>query len=157
MLHVGSKAPGGRVAVRPREWVDLQDYIGAEPLVLLFFPLAFSSVCTREMCTIADDWSRWRELGANVIGISVDSPYVNNRFAEETGAPFPIVSDFNREASRAWDVLRADLGGLRDVSERAVFVIDANGTVVYAWMGEHPGVMPPFEEIRAAVAAVRTT
>jgi peroxiredoxin len=103
------------------------------------------------MCAVADDWSAWQALGANVIGISVDSPYVNVRFAEETKAPFPIVSDFNREASRAYDVLRPDLGGLKDVSERVVYVIDRAGTITYAWQGEHPGVFPPLDEVKAAV------
>lgn len=151
MLAVGTKAPGARVAVRPREWVDLSSYMGEKPLVLLFFPMAFSSTCTSEMCAVADDWSAWQQLGATVIGISVDSPYVNVKFAEETKAPFPIVSDFNREATRAYDALRADLGGLKDVSERAVFVINRAGTIVYTWQGEHPGVMPPLDEVKGAV------
>jgi peroxiredoxin len=151
MLKAGTKAPGARVAVRPREWVDLKSYMGEQPLVLLFFPLAFSSTCTSEMCAVADDWSTWQNLGGNVLGISVDSPYVNVRFAEETKAPFPIVSDFNREATRAYDVVRADLGGLKDVSERTVFVIDRSGTIRYTWQGEHPGVFPPLDEIKEAV------
>jgi peroxiredoxin len=151
MLKAGTKAPGARVAVRPREWVDLKSYMGGQPLVLLFFPMAFSSTCTSEMCAVADDWSTWQNLGGTVLGISVDSPYVNVRFAEETKAPFPIVSDFNREASRAYDVLREDLGGLKDVSERAVFVIDRTGTICYTWQGEHPGVLPPLDEVKEAV------
>jgi peroxiredoxin len=151
MLAVGTRAPDARVAVRPREWVDLSSFMGEKPLVLLFFPMAFSSTCTSEMCAVAEDWSAWQQLGANVIGISVDSPYVNVKFAEETKAPFPIVSDFNRDASRAYDVLRADLGGLKDVSERVVYVIDRAGRIAYAWQGEHPGVFPPLDEVKDLV------
>ncbi len=150
-LKAGELAPDCRVALRPRQWVSLKDFVGEKPVVLLFFPLAFSSTCTSEMCTIAEDWSSWQGLGAHIFGISVDSPYANAKFAEETGAQFPILSDFNREASRAYDVLRADLGGLLEVSERAVFVIDRSGRISYAWLGENPGVFPPLEEIKDAV------
>jgi glutaredoxin-dependent peroxiredoxin len=152
-LEVGTRAPGARVAVRPREWVDLRDYFGDGPVVLLFFPMAFSSTCTDEMCAVAETWSEWAGIGARVFGLSVDSPYVNTKFAESTAAPFPILSDFNREAGRAYDVIRPDLGGLRDVTDRVVFVVDREGTIVYVWQGEHPGVNPPLDEVRAAAAA----
>jgi len=157
MIQTGMRAPDARVAVRPREWVQIHDFLGGGPVVVLFFPLAFSSTCTDEMCAVADDWSGWQDLGATVLGLSVDSPYVNGRFAEETGAPFPILSDFNREAIRAWDVVRQDLGGLKDVAERCVFVVDAAGIVSWSWQGEHPGVMPPFDQIMDAVRRASST
>jgi len=152
-LPVGTRAPGARVAVRPREWLDLGELFGETPVVLLFFPAAFSSTCTAEMCEVAETWSEWESIGARVYALSVDSPYVNVRFAEETRAPFPILSDFNREAGRAYDVIRPDLGGLRDVTERVVFVVDPTGTISYVWQGEHPGIDPPLAEVRAAAAA----
>jgi glutaredoxin-dependent peroxiredoxin len=153
-LKVGDRAPDATVFVRPRETVRLHDYHG-KPTVLLFFPLAFSGVCTQEMCIMAEDYSQYRELGAEVIGISVDSPYTNVKFAEACKATFPIVSDFNKEASEAYGVMREDLGGLKGVSERAAFVIDGNGLIKYAWVGENPGVMPDLQAIRAAVEGVR--
>jgi glutaredoxin-dependent peroxiredoxin len=153
-LTVGSAAPGAQVAVRPREWVDLSDFYGERPVVLLFFPLAFSSTCMEEMCAVATDWSAWSELDAHIFGISVDSPYVNVRFAEETKATFPILSDFNREAGRAFDVMRADLGGLLEVTERVVFVIDRAGVIRYVWQGEHPGVLPPLDEAKDVVRSL---
>lgn len=153
MLKPGQQAPVLRLYARPRERIDLADHIGRAPVVLLFFPLAFSSTCTAEMCAVAEDWSAWSALGAHVFGISVDSPYVNVRFAESCNAMFPILSDFNREAIEAYDVVRNDLGGLEHVAERAVFVIDRDGKITYAWQGENPGVMPPFGAIRNAVAA----
>jgi peroxiredoxin len=140
---------------RPREPVHLRDYIDGNPVVLMFFPMAFSSVCTDEMCTTAGDYGAYREMGAQVIGISVDSPYTNVKFAESCGAPFPILSDFNREAIRAFDVVRPDLGGLQDVAERVVYVIDGEGVIRWVWQGEHPGVMPPFDEIKAAVKSAK--
>lgn len=105
------------------------------------------------MCAVTSTWSEWEAIGARVYALSVDSPYVNNRFAEETAAPFAILSDFNREAGRAYDVIRPDLGGMRDVTERVVFVIDRGGTITWTWQGEHPGIDPPLGEIRAAAAA----
>jgi glutaredoxin-dependent peroxiredoxin len=153
-LKAGTKAPDARVATRPGEWVRLNDLYGEQPVVLLFFPLAFSSTCMKEMCAVAEDWSSWTDASVKVFGISVDSPYVNGKFAESTNAAFPILSDFNREAGRAFDVIREDLGGLRDVTDRVSFVIDRTGTIVHVWQGEHPGVFPPLDEILAAAKQV---
>jgi peroxiredoxin len=151
-LKVGAAAPAATVFRKPRDPVDLNSL--GRPLVLLFFPLAFSGTCTQEMCTVAEDYAAYAGLGAEVVGISVDSPYVNQAFAQSCKATFPIVSDFNREATRAYDVMRPDLGGLKDVSERAVFVIDRDGRIAYAWVGEHPGVFPPLDEVKAAVKSL---
>lgn len=153
-IRKGQVAPDATLFMNPKETARISDFRG-QPLVLLFFPLAFSGVCTQEMCTMAEDYSAYAKLGAEVIGISVDSPYVNQKFAEACNASFPIASDFNREASRAFGVLRPVLGiGLENVSERAAFVLDRDGQVAYAWVGENPGVMPDFGEIRAAVEAL---
>jgi peroxiredoxin len=138
-----------------RSAVSLADHIGPGPLVLLFYPLAFSSTCTDELCTVADDYDAYGRLGARVLAISVDSPYTAERFRRECGATFPFLSDFNREASRAYGVLRETLGELREVSERAVFVVDARGTITYSWVGEHPGVFPPLDEVKRAVVSAR--
>jgi glutaredoxin-dependent peroxiredoxin len=152
-LDTGALAPDAEVTIGDaRTVVSLKDYMGNGPLVLLFFPLAFSSTCTEEVCAVAEDYGAYQALGAQVVGISVDSPYTNARFARETGAPYPIVSDFNRVASRAYGVLRDRLGHLEGVSERAAFVVDARGVVAYAWVGENPGVFPRLEEIKAALA-----
>lgn len=154
MLKRGVPAPDARLAIRPREWVSLHELRAGQPAVLLFVPMAFSSTCTEEICTMAEDYHRYAELGVRVFGISVDSPYVIVRFAKETGAPFPLLSDFNKDATHAYDVYRTDLGGLKGVSERTVFVIDAGGTITWTWQGEHPGIIPPYEEIEAAGRAI---
>lgn len=140
----------------PREAVRLHDYLDGAPVVLLFFPFAFSSTCTAEMCSTAEDYGEYRDMGAQVLGISVDSPYANQKFAESCGAIFPILSDFNREAIVAFDVVRPDLGGLEDVAERVVYVIDGAGRIHWVWQGEHPGVMPPFDQIKAAVRSAKS-
>lgn len=153
-IQVGDTAPDATVFAAPGEAASLRALMDGTSL-LLFYPLAFTSVCTEEMCTVADDYSAWNDLGVKVFGISVDSPETNARFAAECRASFPLLSDFNREAAAAFGVLREDLGGLRGVSERAAFVVDAYGVVRYAWVGEHPGKMPPFDDIRAALRLLK--
>lgn len=153
-LSVGERAPDFSLAVRPKQRITLKELNDNRPVVLLFFPLAFSGVCTQEMCSVAEDYAAYKELGAEVVGISVDSPYVNVKFAEACNASFPILSDFNKEAIAAYRVRREDLGGLKGVAERAAFVIDRKGRIAYAWQGENPGIMPPLEEIKAAVRKV---
>jgi peroxiredoxin len=152
MLETGARAPDVRVAIREGEWVQLSDLLAGRPGVVLFFPFAFSGICTEELCAVAEDWAAWSALGAAVVAISVDSPHVSERFAEVTGASFPIVSDFNREAIRAYGVVRSDIAGLKEVAERAVFVIGGDGIVVWTWQGEHPGVLPPLDEVRRIVS-----
>lgn len=151
-LSVGEQAPDFELPLKPKEApLRLEDYHGEKVVVLLFFPLAFSAVCTDEMCRIAESYARWRELDAEVIGISVDSPFANQKFAEECGAHFPILSDFNREVIDAYGVKNEDYYGLKDVAYRSVFVIDRGGTIVYAWNTTDSSVMPDFDEVMRAV------
>lgn len=153
-VKVGDRAPDFTLQARPNESVSLSDYLGEGAVVLLFFPLAYSGVCTEEMCTVAEDYSAYQELGAQVLGISVDSPFVNQKFAEDTGAPFPILSDFNKETTTAYGVLRDELIGLKGVANRSAFVIDRDGKVAYAWVTDTPQEMPPFAEIKSALEAL---
>ena len=153
-LAVGVQAPDFSLAPAPGpDRVTLAEHRG-HPVVVLFFPLAFSSVCTAEMCRMADDWSAWRDLDATVLGISVDSPFVTKKFAAETGVPFPLLSDFNKEASSSYGVLYPDFFGMKGVSKRAAFVVDVDGTVAYSWVTEDADVMPPFEKIREVLAGL---
>ncbi len=148
--QVGDKAPAFSLAPAPGpDRVCLADYKGS-PVAVLFFPLAFSGVCTEEMCQMAETWSHWDDAGVNVVGISIDSPFVNQKFAKETGVPFPLLSDFNKEAATAYDVLYPEFFGMHGVSKRAAFVVDGEGTVQYVWVSEDAGVMPPLDEILEA-------
>lgn len=127
-------------------------YQEGRPLVILFFPLAFSSVCTAEICGVAEDWAVWRDLDARVVGISVDSPFVLARFAEETGAEFPLLSDFNKTAAASFGVLNRDYFGMDGVADRAAFVVDGDGLIRFAWTDPDDSVLPDFERIRSEVA-----
>lgn len=150
-LTVGDPAPSFALPAAPGEPVDLGEWIGRRPVVLLFFPLAFSSVCTEELCTVRDDWTAWEDLDAEVYGISADSPFVTRRFREELGLPFPLLSDFNHEVGAAYGVLYEDYFGLKGVTRRAAFVVGADGTIAYSWVGERDDVLPDFDAIRAVV------
>src|SRR3954466_5925050 len=133
-LQPGIDAPDFALTFRPKTApVRLSDFRGKKPVVLLFFPVAFSAVCTDEMCSVAESYTRWESLDAQVLGISVDSPYANAQFAEHCGASFPILSDFNRDVIRAYGVLNPDFHGLKDVAYRSAFVIDRAGQVTYSW------------------------
>lgn len=153
MLPVGSPAPDfellHRIGEPPIRRSSHQD---GRPLVILFFPLAFSSVCTAEMCAVAEDWSAWRDLDARIVAISVDSPFVTARFADDTGAPFPILSDFNKTTADAYGVLNRDYFGMDGVANRAAFVVDGQGVVRYAWTDADDSVLPDFVAVRKAVA-----
>ena len=149
IVSTGAQAPDALVFKAPRQPVRLSELYG-NTTVLLFFPMAFSSTCTEEMCTMSDDLARYDALGARVYGISVDSPYVNQRYAKDYDVKFPILSDFNKEATAAFGVL-SDLGDLRGVSQRSAFVIDNKGVVRYAWLSDKPGDLPPFAELQQAV------
>ncbi len=124
------------------------------PVVLLFLPLAFSDTCTEELCHMAENWPFWKRLGVDVYAISVDSPFANERWARETGIDFPVLSDFNKEASRSFGVLQDDFFGLAGVAKRSVFVVDGDGVVRFRWVSDDPGVLPPFDEIASAVRAL---
>jgi peroxiredoxin len=150
-VSVGSHAPKFALPARPGHVVDVGAMIGTQKLVILFFPLAFSPVCHTEMCTFRDDWSRWSSLGCKVFGVSVDSPFVVDRFRSELGLPFDLLSDFNKDVSRSYGALFEDLMGLKGVGKRAAFVIDASGKVVYAAVNAEAGQQVDFDAIRRAV------
>lgn len=154
-LQQGDAAPDVTLVSSDLKPVKLADEWAQGPVVLLFFPLAFTSTCTEELCSMRDDIGSYTGLNARVVATSVDSPFVLQRFKQEVGADYTFASDFNREAATAFGVLReSPLGpGLRNASDRAAFVIGQDGTVRYAWHSTNPGLLPPFDEIKQALAA----
>ena len=152
-LKQGDAAPDVTLPSHSGERVSLAGLWSRGPLVVLFFPLAFTSTCTEQLCTVGSDLASYRELRAQPVAISVDSPFTLARFRAECGADYPFLSDFNREASEAFGVVReGPLGpGLRGASDRAAFVVDRDGRVAYAWHSTNPSLLPPFEEIKDAL------
>lgn len=149
-VRTGDRVPAFALPDRPGHEVRVEP--GGRPVVLLFFPLAFSSVCTRELSAVRDDWEAWRELGADVYAISVDSPFVTARFREEHGLPFPVLSDFNRDVAGRFGVLYEEFCGLRGVAKRAAFVVAPDGRIAWDWVSEDADLEPDYATIRDAVA-----
>ncbi len=159
MPHVGEPAPDFTLPLCDGEKVGtftLSEHRG-QKLVLAFFPLAFTSVCTQEMCTFSDEFDAFSQLGAAVYGISVDSPFALNAFIRDHSLKVPLLSDFNREVSRAYDVLHDELMGLKGISKRSVFVLDPEGVIRYRWVSDDPSKLPPFEEIRSVLNGLATS
>jgi peroxiredoxin len=150
---VGSAAPDFTLPNTANEPTSLSAQRGS-PVVLLFFPLAFTGVCTTEMCTFRDALSEFNDLNARVYGISVDSPFSLKAFAEKNGIQFPLLSDFNKKASASYGVLREDLIGLQGVANRSAFVIDRDGVIRWEWVTPDPKVEPDYEEIKRQVRAL---
>ncbi len=155
-IATGTKAPDFTLKSKNEEGladVALSDNFGKSSTVLLFFPLAFTSVCQDELCSIRDSLADYEGLNAQVYGISVDSPFSQEAFAQANGGfKFPLLSDFNKDVSAAYDVLFEDLLGFKGVSKRSAFVIDKDGTVVYSESSDDPKQLPDFEAIKAALA-----
>jgi peroxiredoxin len=152
-LKQGDAAPDLTLPSSEGQPVSLAGEWAQGPVVLLFFPLAFTDTCTDELCAVRDDIGAYTGLRARVLAVSVDSPFVLDRFQKEVGADYLFLSDFNREAIQAYDVVRrTPVGpGLMNVSERAAFVIGTDGRIRYAWSSTTPGLLPPFDEIKQAL------
>lgn len=131
--------------------VSLKKVLENDKVLLLFFPLAFSSVCTDEMCTMRDNMKMYNALSTSVIGISVDSFFTLNEFKKMNNLNFTLLSDFNKEVSDNFNVLYKDFFGMKGVSKRAAFVINQDFTVEYAEVLEDAGKMPDFKKIQNAI------
>lgn len=147
-LKTGDKAPHFKLFNTEKKEVSLEDYKGSN-VVLLFFPQAFTRVCTEELCSTRDDLAFYQGLNARVFGISVDSVFTLAKFKEDQGFNFPLLSDFNKETSRAYGSLYEDwILGMRGVSKRAAFVIDKSGVIQYAEVLESAGDLPNFAAVK---------
>lgn len=152
---VGKQAPEFRLFNTEKKEISLSEQKGRN-VVLLFFPLAFTSVCTAELCSVRDTYSTYNDLNAVVFGISVDSAFTLGRFREDQKLNFDLLSDFNKEVSAAYNCLYGEFAlGMRGVSKRAAFVIDGSGIIRHAEILENAGEQPDFEAIKSALASLR--
>ena len=153
MVSTGDTAPAftAPLATGDIEEFDLEGSLDEAPLVLAFFPGAFTSVCSHEMSTFQDRLEEFQDAGASVYGVSVDSPFALNEFRDKLDLTFDLVSDADKEVVDAYDVsMDFEALGVHDVAKRAVFVVDSEGTVTYAWVSDDPGVEPDYDEVLEA-------
>jgi peroxiredoxin len=150
----GSTAPDFTLMNQDRQPVTLSGLRG-QPVVLAFFPAAFSSVCTKELCTFRDALARFEGVKAQVFGISVDTFFTLKVFQDQQHLSFPLLSDFNKQVIRDYGVFNEDMIGLKGIAKRAVFVIDANGIVRHREVLDDARNEPDYQKLYEAVAALK--
>jgi len=154
-LAVGQKAPDFTLkSKQPSGLVDvrLSDNFGKKNTVLLFFPAAFTSVCTQEMCDITAGLNAYSGMNADVIGISVDTPFAQEAWAQKEKIGIKLASDLNKQVTRLFDVLFPNLAGIGDTSARAAFVIDKQGVIQYSEQTPTPKDLPNFQKVKETLA-----
>jgi peroxiredoxin len=153
-IQIGQKAPDFSLFDTEKKEISLSDYKG-QNVLLLFFPLAFTSVCTAELCSVRDSLKMYESFASQPIGISVDSLYTLAKYKKEQYLNFPLLSDFNKEASGTYGALYEQFGfGMRGVTKRAAFVIDKEGIIRYAEVLENAGLQPSFDAIKETLTAL---
>ena len=156
-IAVGTKAPDFTLKSKSPTDVEvkLSNNFGKKNTVVLFFPLAFTSVCTTEMCDVTAGLNAYSEMNADVIGISVDSPFAQAAWAQKEKIGITLASDLNKTTTKAYDVVFPMLAGVGDTSARAAFVIDKSGVVQYAEQTASPKELPNFSNIKATLAKLK--
>lgn len=154
MLKPGDRAPEFKLRSSDKDPVQLKDFRGKN-VVLLFFPVAFTSVCTKELCLMRDQLAEYEQLNAQILAISADSLYALNRWKQEQGFNFPLLSDFNKTVSKKYDTLYKEfVYEMKGVPKRSAFVIDRDGLLRYAEVLENAGELPNFEAIKKTLASL---
>ena len=149
-LQVGSQAPDFAMKSNKMADVKLAELRGNKVL-LLFVPLAFTGVCTKELCSMRDALKDYESLDCKVFGVSTDSPFALDAWAQKEGYQFPLLSDYNKTVARDYETLYDDLMGFKGVCKRSAYVIDREGKIRYASVSEDARVVPNFDEIKACL------
>ena len=154
-IAIGQTAPDFSLFDSEKNKVTLSELKGKN-VVLLFFPLAFTGVCTKELCSVRDNIAAYNDTNAQVLGISVESLFVLDKFKQEQTLNFPLLSDFNKEAAKAFDVLYEVFPAfeMQGVSKRAAFVVDKEGVIKYAEICATPGDLPDFTAIQSTLQSI---
>ena len=150
-IQKGDKAPNFTLKNSDGNDVSLESLISDKSAVILFFPLAFTGVCTTELCTVRDNFTEYEDLNANVVAISVDSFFTLKEFKANNNLNFPLLSDFNKETAKAYGCLYDEFFGMQGVAKRSAFVVNKEGEIVYAEVNDDASKLPDFEAIKAAL------
>ena len=155
-LSVGTKAPSFTLKSKKADGLaDVTFPTPGKPTVVLFFPLAFTGVCTDEMCSVSQGLDAYSGAGAEVVAVSVDSPFAQEAWAKTNNIGVTLVSDLNKEATNAYGVLFKGIAGIGDSAARAGFVIDKNGVVQYAEQTPTPKDLPNFDAVKSKLKELR--
>jgi glutaredoxin-dependent peroxiredoxin len=156
-LAVGTKAPDFTLKSKSPSDADikLSNNFGTKNTVLLFFPAAFTGVCTTEMCSISGGLNAYTGLNADVVAISVDTPFAQQAWAQKEKITIPLASDLNKEVTKKYDVLFPMLAGIGDTAARAAFVIDKNGVIQYSEQTPTPKDLPNFDKVKETLAKLK--
>jgi peroxiredoxin len=152
-VTAGAKAPDFTLMNQDRQPVTLSEELRKGPVVLAFFPAAFSGVCTTEMCTFRDSMSELGKVKANVLGISTDTFFALKAWADAQKLNFPLLSDYNKDVIAKYGVVNPDMIGLKNIAKRAVFVIDRNGVVTHSEVLDDARNEPDYSKVKQAAAA----
>ena len=153
-VDVGAKAPDFTLPNQDRENVTLSEQVKNGPAVLVFFPAAFSSVCQQERCTFRDSMAELGKSSAKVLGISTDTFFAQKAWADQQKLNFPLLSGYNKDVIRKYGVVNPDMIGLKDISKRAVFVIDRSGVVRHREVLEDARNEPNYDNVKKALASL---
>ena len=153
-VAVGAKAPDFTLPNQDREPVTLSEQLQKGPVVLAFMPAAFSGTCTTEMCTFRDSAAELNKVNATVLGVTVDTFFALKAWADAQSLKFPLLSDFNKEVIRLYDVFFEDMIGLKGLAKRAVFVIDKDGVIRHRQVVEDARNEPDYEQVFSALASL---
>lgn len=154
MLHTGDKAPDFTLRASDKSQVSLQDFRG-QHVVLLFFPAAFTGVCTKELCAMRDSLADYQRLDAQVLAISVDSLFTLHKWKQDQGFNFTLLSDFNKTVSKKYDVLYKEfVFEMKGVAKRSAFIIDKAGIIRYAEVLDNAGELPNFEGVKKTLQSL---
>ena len=157
-IPVGSKAPDFTLKSKQASGlvdVKLSNNFGKKNTVLLFFPAAFTSVCTKEMCDISAGLNAYSGLNAEVIGISVDTPFAQEAWAQKEKINITLASDLNKDVIKKYDVVFPMLVGIGDTAARAAFVVDRNGVIQYSEQTPTPKDLPDFDKVRQTLSRLK--
>jgi glutaredoxin-dependent peroxiredoxin len=155
MPDIGSPAPDFTLLDTARQKRSLSEFRGKNT-VLAFYPGAFTGVCDNEFCALRDAMAEFNDLNAQVVGVSVDSPFANAAFASRHGLEFPLLSDFTRGTINTYGILLENFAGIEgyNVAQRSVFVLDADGVIRWSWVAASPGIEPDYAAVKQAVQAL---
>lgn len=151
---VGEKISDFELVSHTTDTVKLSEQLEKGPVVLAFFPMAFTGVCTAEMCEFRDSIKEFEKLKSQVFGISVDSRFSLAAFATQQDLNFPLLSDFNKEVAGELGILYEDFLGMKGVAKRSVFVIKPDRTIAYRWSSDNAGDRPNLDEVREALQGI---